>query len=104
MPGQAVFIDLPKIDDLDSRERVLPIEAERVIVCQPRECITPPGGVAQPADDGREREDGGPSFQRRPLDAPDAMLGQSPSGQALINQMASGTARIAPGQSSWHDG
>ncbi len=79
VPGQAVFINLPEIDDLDRGERVLPIEAERVIVRQPRKRITPPGGVAQPADNGSEREDGGPRFQCRPLNAPDAMLGQSPA-------------------------
>ncbi len=94
MPGQAVFIDLPEIDDLDRGERVLPIDAERVIVRQPRKCVTPPGRVAQPADDGSERQDRGPRLERRPLDAPDRCLRETSSrARRRINQTSQGNGQ-----------
>ena len=100
MPGEAEFVDLTEVDDLDVGERVFAVDVERVVVGEAWKCLTPPGRVAQPADHRCKRQDRRPGLERRPLDSPDLVRsGRASRAGDGRNQTASGMARMAPGQS-----
>ena len=56
-------------------------------------------GIPEPVDDRGERQDRRPDFQRRPLHAPDRVVGEdSPVEPTDDPRRSSGASRIAPGQ------
>ena len=93
MPGEAVFVDLAEVEDLDVGQGPAAVGVEHVVVGQPRQGLAPPGGVAQPADDRGERQDRRPGLQRGPLDAPDRMPREGPASSRRTIQTTSGTSQ-----------
>src|SRR6516165_11547249 len=81
MPREAKLVDLAEVNDRDVRQASFPPGGKRVVMCKPWQSLPPPRRIAQPTDDGREREDRSPGFEHRALDSPEFAAREEPPQQ-----------------------